>query len=297
VDGQTVVIGLGLAVSAAVLCAASYLDWRTRRVSNKFWILLSVVAMTLLIARVFADDAPLEYLLILVPVLAILADIYLDLGEDNNLSGIISIVEYSLAIVAVVYLGYLWADDEYFVHLMTIPVMMLIVVLLYALDVVRGGADAKALVALSIMFPFHPSVASLPLIDPQHSISEIMFPFSFVVLVNAAFMVAFLPILFAAKNLASGEFRSPHGFLGYMMDVETAREKHVWLMERIVDGKHRMYTRPKRAENLDTELTLLTDAGYDRVWITPKIPFIIPLFVSLLFTTVVGNLLVLVMGV
>lgn len=296
-DGQTVVIGLGLAVSAAVLCAASYLDWRTRRVNNKFWILLSVIAMALLVARIFVDDAPLEYLLILVPVLAILADIYLDLGENSSLSGIISIIEYSSAIVAVICLGYLWADDEYFVHLMTVPVMMLIVVLLYAFDIVRGGADAKALVALSIMFPFHPSVASFPLIEPQYSVSEIMFPFSLVVLVNAAFMVAFLPIVFAVKNLASGEFRSPYGFLGYRMDVDVARRKHVWLMERIVDGKHRMYTRPKRAEDLDAELALLTEAGHDRVWITPKIPFIIPLFASLLFTTVVGNLLVLLMGV
>jgi preflagellin peptidase FlaK len=174
--------------------------------------------------------------------------------------------------------------------------MMLVVVVLYILDVIRGGADAKALIALSIMFPFYPNLGPFPLIGADNWQVEVFFPFSFVILVNAAIVVAFMPLVFLARNLVAREFKSPQGFLGYKLDVATARSRHVWLMERIEDGKHRTYTRPMRDEDLSKEINLLAEAGHERVWVTPKVPFIIPMFISLIFTSLVGNLLTVLMG-
>ncbi len=257
---------------------------------------LSAAAIVLLVARVIVDDAPLEYLLVLVPVLAVLADVYGPSEESGRLSRFLPIISYAVALVLTAYLAYLWVDDRYFAHLLTAPIMMILVVLLYMLDIVRGGADAKALIALSIMFPFYPHIGSLPIIAADNSFTEILFPFAFVVLVNSAIIVAFTPIAFAARNLAAGEFTLPYALVGYKLNADDIKTRQVWLMERVEGGAHRMYTRPRRDEQLSEEVDRLVSAGHHRIWVTPKVPFIIPMTIALVFTAVVGNILVIIMG-
>ena len=295
-DAPDTLTALQLASSMLILGYASVLDWRTRRVGNLYWILLSIMAIVLLCARVLADDEPVEYLLILVPVLAVLADIYGPFGESDGAARFVPLLLYGVAIGSTVYLAHMWIDNIYFAHLLTIPVMMIAIVVMYMLDIIRGGADAKALVAISVMFPFYPDIGSFPMIEAINAFAEVVFPFSFVVLVNAAIIVAFTPIAFAAKNLAAGEFEFPFGFLGYRLDAETAKSSKVWLMERMEDGAHRRFTRPQRDEELEEEVDKLMTAGHKRIWVTPKVPFIIPITLSLVFTTVVGNILLVLMG-
>ncbi len=295
-DAQDAITAVQLVFSVAVLCYASVLDWRTRRVGNRVWVLLSAIAMALLVVRVLVDDAPVEYLLVLVPVVAILADVYGSSDEAGAWTKLLPLASYAVAIIVTVYLAYLWADDRYFAHLLTAPVMMLAIVVMYMLDLIRGGADAKAFIAISIMFPFYPEIGPIPLITAEGSFAEVLFPFSFVVMMTATIVAAYSPIVFALRNLASREFAMPYAFLGYRMDAETARTKHVWLMERMEEGGHVRYIRPRRDEDLSEELDKLVSAGYSRVWVTPMTPFIVPMTIALVFTAVVGNFLVPIMG-
>ena len=295
-DDTTFITIIQIITAGSILGYASYLDFKTRRVSNRFWIVLSVIAIAILSLRMVIEEVRLEYLLILVPILAILADVYIDFRDDSPLAGFAPLLEYGCAIASTIILAYMWRDDEYFLHLMTIPVMMFAIIVMYAFDIIRGGADAKALIALSIMFPFYPQIDVFPIIALGDWYTEVFFPFSFIVLVNAAILVAFLPILFIVKNIASREFEIPYAFLGYKMDADEIRGKHVWLMEHIVDGNHVRHTKPRRKEELESEVEQLVAAGHGRLWITPKVPFIIPIFASLVFTTIVGNILLPIMN-
>ena len=283
-----------LIASALILGYGSFTDWKTRRAKNELWLALSVVGIVLLPLQVMARDLPLGALLVLIPILAILSDIYLDSEGEGILNRAAPYAKYGVAIASIVILALFWPRDLESAHLLAMPIMMLVIVLMYMVDIVRGGADAKALIALSIIFPYYPAVGSFPLLSPDNGYAQLVFPFSFVVLINAAIIVALLPIGFAVKNISSREFEYPFGLLGYKMDVENARSKFVWLMERIEDGKLVRYTRPKRDEDLESELDLLSKAGHKRVWITPKIPFIIPISISLIFSVTVGNLLLLI---
>lgn len=282
---------LRLLAAVAILSYASILDWRTRRVNNIYWIAMACLGLLLIPVQLATDKEPLKYALVLAPILAILSDIYWDLPEQSKIAKVAPALKYALAIALVVVLGYLWIDQEYFQHLLAVPVLMLFIVLMYMLDVVRGGADAKALIALSILFPFQPTFGSLPLLRPETVTAGILFPFAFVVLINAAIIVALFPIGYLLKNLAAREYRFPYGLLGYKMDVDVLKGKHVWLMENMEDGKHRLHVRPRGKEDLDKEATLLGAAGHKRVWVTPKIPFIIPIAASLVLTTIFGNFL------
>jgi len=236
----------------------------------------------------------MSYLLVLIPVLAILSDIYLETPEGSAWGKYGPFVSYSIALIAIFGLGYLWVGEEYFQHILAIPVMMLVIVVFYMLDIIRGGADAKALIALTILFPLHPQIGDFPILQSDSGSAEILFPFSFVILINAAIVVAVLPIGFLIKNLASRELGFPGAFLGYKMNIDEIPGKHVWLMERMDNGIHRSYVRPRSDEDLPAEIARLSRAGYKRVWITPKIPFIIPMTISLVISTILGNLLLLV---
>lgn len=282
-----------MAAAIAVLAYASLLDLRTRRVPNGYWIGLSVLGLVLLSGQIIADDGPLAHLAILLPIILILADVFVEARVSGKAARTIAIAEYASAIIVLVLLSLEYGSDEYFRHLITVPAMMLVVVLLYMLDAVKGGADAKALISLAILFPFYPNISSAPLLSPETAELEIFIPFTFAVLVTAAIIVAVTPIGFLVKNIANKELRFPQALLGYRMNTEDARGKHVWLMERVVGGEHLTYTRPKAEEDLARELSLLEKAGYRRVWVTPKVPFIVPMLVGLVVCATLGNPLLL----
>ena len=279
---------LRLAPAIIVLAYASVLDWRTRRVPNTYWIALSLVGLALIPIQLLADEKDLKFLLIMVPILVILSDVYWG-SEEGPLAKYMPVAKYAVAVVAIVALAYLWGTDGYFQHFLAVPIMMLLIVAMYMLDVIRGGADAKALLSLSILFPFYPVLGSFPILHSDAPSAEIIFPFSFVILITAAVLVVLLPLGFLAKNLASRDFRFPLAFLGYKMESAEIGKSHVWLMERIQDGRHVTSTRTRRDEDLGKEVEALSEAGYKRIWVTPKIPFIVPMTASIILSAVIGN--------
>lgn len=290
-DSAESINALRLILSLSVLAYASFLDLRTRKVPNVYWIGLGVAGLGLILVQLYVDDMPIEYLLIFVPILAILADVYLGSEEETTRAKLTTFGKYALALGSILALAYQYGGDEYFQHLLAIPIIMLFVVVMYMLDIVRGGADAKALISLSILFPFYPAFGSLPFIHGETSAAETLLPFSFSILVNAAIIVALTPLVFLARNLSRKEFAFPLGLLGYKLDTAEIANKHVWLMESIMDGKLVTHVRPRKQEDQKADIEFLASSGYKRVWVTPKIPFILPMLVSLILTTVVGNIL------
>jgi len=281
---------LRVGIAVVVLGYASVRDVKDRRVPNAPWLILAIIGLVLVPVQISVDNMPLEYALVLVPILAILADVYWDAGEGSRLARWGPYVKYAFAIVALVALGYYWSTDSYFQYLLAAPIMMLFVVVLYMADVIRGGADAKALISLAILFPRYPILGGLPWLDGAGGTGQLFFPFSFVILINAAIFTALLALVFLAKNVAVGDRRFPQALLGYRVETSKLKGKHVWLMERIEDGTNKVYSRPRSEEDLEHEIALLNEAGLTKVWITPKIPFIVPMLASLIFSTVVGNL-------
>ena len=290
-----------------IMSAAAMSDWKTRRVSYKAWIVMGITGMALLAMEMFqAEDVLLEPLyapahyLIFIPIVILFFDVFWDREPifDNGVDPL-PIVFYLLALAAVIALVMMEGTTREVLMLLTIPAMILVAELFYYTGLLHGGADAKALMSLAILFPFYPQIDGLPFIQLSGSPLiveniQMIFPFAFLLLTNAAILqVITVPLAFLFKNLARRDTGFPEMFLGYRMDLDQVPKKFVWPMELVRDNEVVMVIFPKRGSDAKKELALLREKVIERIWVTPKIPFIIPMLLGLIFSIIVGNLMML----
>lgn len=165
-----------------------------------------------------------------------------------------------------------------------------------------GGADAKALIAIAILFPYYPQIdvfnLSLPVFYTSRSII-----FGLAVFGNALALNLVLPIGLFVYNMltvpARERWSSPVSiFTGYMADVEGIKGKYVRLIHRYSEEDGQL--KKKRAFG-GTEVD---DATYqnllkwksegkvgDKVWVTPKIPFLIPITLGFIVAIIFADIL------
>ena len=281
-----------VAVSCLVLLLASRSDWKTRMASDSFWIVLGGFGILFLALKMTSDGVSLLYLLFLVPLAVIFFDTFWDrkgMFEDGMNPVPIGVYLAAFVILGAL-IGMFW-QSAYLWELMTILVMFAIIILLYQFNMIKGGADAKALMALSIVFPVYPVIDSLPLIVIPVDVAQYAFPFSLLILFNAALLTIVVPIGMFFYNLARGSRKLPVMFFGYRMTVSEARKKFVWPLEYVVEGGRKLTLFPKTMDSYEEVYDALEKSGADTIWVTPKMPFLIPITISILFSSVVGNII------
>ncbi len=157
--------------------------------------------------------------------------------------------------------------------------------LLYLLWRLRlfGGADAKALMVAALLCPFPLVAAPGPRLPA--------FPPAFDALMDGTLVLMLYPLFLLVWNLAHGRARFPAAFLGLPMTLAEARNRHVWPMQRVgEDGTLRWQYWQKIGGDLDEAYLALERAGVDAVWVTPKIPFLVPLALGWVLAGTLGNL-------
>lgn len=142
-----------------------------------------------------------------------------------------------------------------------------------------GGADAKALLAIAILAPIFPHMGSLPLWIPV-----VELPFAMTVFINSLLIYLAIPIVLLFWNLKNGVIEFPFSLLGYKMKASEIGKKFVWPMEKIEDGKRKKSIMPQQ----DVDVSVFGD---DEMWVTPKIPFLIPLAAGYFISFVLGDIL------
>ena len=177
------------------------------------------------------------------------------------------------------------------IYLVFIPIMIILVYVLFQLRLIFGGADAKALMALAVLLPF-PVLQWIPtnIGLPNLPYGETQLPYCWGVFFNALFIFLFIPLALFIFNIIKRDFRFPHVFLGYKMTTEKAREKFVWPLEKIENGKQKFVYMPKEFD-IDEELNKFQQNNIKEIWVTPKIPFMIPLLFGFICAFIFGDLL------
>ena len=169
-------------------------------------------------------------------------------------------------------------------YLIFIPIMIGLIYLLFQMKLIFGGADAKALMAIAILAPFQPMIENLPVYRGS------VMPFSWTIFSNSIIIFLFVPLSLLIFNIAKRNIKFPYAFLGYKMGIEKAKEKFVWPLEKLVDGKRKFMYMPKEFD-VDEELEEFEKNGITEIWVTPKIPFMIPLLGGFICSFIIGDIL------
>lgn len=279
-------------LSFIVLLAASRSDWKTRTASDWYWVILGLVGLGFLAFQIYSDDADPLYYLFLIPVAVVFFDVFWDRkGIFENGINPLPLLLYAASAAALILLAATFWQEVYFWQLISILFMFLLIIIFYQLNLIKGGADAKALLCLSIVFPSYPDLSPYVLIGVPIDIAQYLFPFSLLVLFNAALLSLAVPVMLFFYNLAKGDRKVPVMFFGYRIPVDEARKKFVWPLEYVEEGRRVFRILPRSLDSYDKEYDELKALGAEEIWVTPKIPFLIPITVSLLFSALVGNII------
>ena len=169
-------------------------------------------------------------------------------------------------------------------YLVFVPIMIALMYVLFQMRLIFGGADAKALMALAILVPLHPTINSFPLWQSS------LMPAPWIIFSNSVVLFLVIPLTLLIYNLAKRNLRFPYCVLGYKMSVEKAKEKFVWPLEKIKDGKRKFVYTPKEFD-VEKELLEFEKNGIKEIWITPKVPFMIPLLAGFITSFIIGDIL------
>ncbi len=297
-----------LVLGTGFLAVAAASDVRTRRVRDPLWVVMGAVGLGVLAVQLVASNVPVNFWLFAGSGAILFFAVFYGhplFDEDGvHLRPIRILV---LAAAALGWVGGLLlpipayftqfgavAPSVSFSQLATVPVLLVVYEGFYQLGLLRGGADAKAMMAVTLLVPAYPDAAPFPLISLPAGVATPMsnlFPFSLAVLVNAAILFLAVPLAYLVVNAARRDIEMPQALFGTKAPLDKI-PPHVWLMERVdARGERIAVLFPSRTKDDSEEIAKLKAAGADRVWVQPKVPFLLPLLVGFLLAFFVGNLM------
>jgi len=181
------------------------------------------------------------------------------------------------------FVQYLTIEFDNIFYLIFIPIMIVLMYIFFQLRLIFGGADAKAMMALAILVPLEPSIFEFPILTS-------FMPFSWVILSNSVLLFLLIPMSLFIYNIGLRNIKFPYCLLGYKLSLEKAKERFVWPLEKIVDGKRKFSYIPMEFD-VEDDLETFEKNGVMEIWVTPKIPFMIPLLIGFLCSFILGDIL------
>ncbi len=155
-----------------------------------------------------------------------------------------------------------------------------------------GGADAKALMCLAVLFPFYPDLGLFPILNTGFGI------FAFSVLANSVIFAPLLMLALLARNLLvegfRGFFRTPLYYIaGYRIPVEKIRFHNLF---EFLDERGRLKRVRRAVEPNEEIISRLKESGLKSIWVTPALPFIIFITFGYSLALIFGDVLFFLIG-
>lgn len=171
-----------------------------------------------------------------------------------------------------------------------------------------GGADAKALIAIAIVFPMYPVINLGGIFFPL--VVKMLSPvFSLSVLGNAVALTIVVPVFVLMNNLTKVPLKellsNPLGAVSaYKTGIRKVNGRFQRLQHRYEEAddgtvKSRPVFRGIEAdEETLNRLKKWNKEGKigDQVWVTPKLPFLIPITLGFIIAIFFGDILMLIVG-
>lgn len=265
---------------AAILVSASVFDWKYREIPDWHWFMIFAIAIALSIYKVI--DLEIGFVGTLIPVC--IAFIAFDCLYDRDTSTAMDFIVYG-GIISVSIMGFMNLPDEVAKVFLSIPIMYAVMTVLYYTGIVKGGADAKSIIAIATVFPTYPEFLGLPLIDVPEGLMARFFIPAFAVLTMALVISLLYGLYNVVRNVKDGNVLFPQMILGMIMPLDRAKTSKVWPMEDVVDGESVILSSGTEDPNAWKRLE---SYGKKDVWVTAIIPFLVPITIAYALMVVLG---------
>ncbi len=165
-----------------------------------------------------------------------------------------------------------------------------------------GGADAKSLIVISIILPSYPAFHAFGFDFPLNR--PLIDLFSFGILGNAVLLTVVVPLGLALYNISRMGLHIDNPlyiFIGYKSRISDLADKHIKLIQSFEEENGLVKFRFRRGgidinEEIISDLKALSEKKLikDEVWVTPGLPFMIPItlgfFVALFYGDMITEL-------
>jgi len=151
-----------------------------------------------------------------------------------------------------------------------------------------GGADAKALMVLALIFPVHPQIWILPTLNRGFEILAFSTLSNSVIFSPAVVLFVFLKNV--KRGLKGGKIL--YYFTGYKVDADKIPRFHN-LLEYMKDGKLERGRRgiEPNEKIISALIQAKREGKIDGVWVTPGLPFLVFITAGFYISIILGDIL------
>lgn len=315
---------LRISILTIFMAIAARSDFETLSVRNRHWVRWSVPVILILLVEIVSENMGIANLCMVFSLVAVFSFCFYDplnprdFTDWNQNQALLSVV-YALGLVGFVYGANVYSDTN-FVDLVlgdesdettlwwSMNGAFLTSVIFYGswrIGLIQGGADVKALILVTMVFPSWAFVPDqmYPLVeDPLFRMPPSMVLF---IWAAAAFLVA-PPIIFI-QNIARGNISSLSDLkmawhatkrrISNLKEAPDSESYQSWILTEAIEKNGEMSAvdrilpsrRLSDVQDQDKQFELLEELGLDSVWITTKHPFLVYLFLAILPMLLLGD--------
>tara|TARA_B100000902_G_scaffold33519_2_gene40208 strand:+ start:3346 stop:4314 length:969 start_codon:yes stop_codon:yes gene_type:complete len=283
-------------IGFVILSYGSWSDLKTRRVPNLVWIYGGILGSVLLVYELSTiwEYYGLYIWALLFATLTLFFNSFVDEYILDKNQAILWKSSQYLAILCSIYFFFSFDSNDIsknnyqLLDFISIPILMILMYVWFYFGPTIGGADVKAIMAISLITPFSITFTD----DSLTAFDERGFPYPFVIFMNSLLIYLFIPICLAILNIIKGNIERPFFqiFLGTKMELNKAKESFVWPMQQVVGKRVVMVAFVKHKSDSNKDWNRLEEKGIDYPWVTFKIPYIIPLALSFVITAFFGDI-------
>ena len=315
---------LRISILTIFMASAARSDFETLSVRDRHWTRWSVPVVLILLVEMTSENMGIANFCMVFSLLAVFSFCFSkppnprDFRDWNQNQALLFVV-YALGLVGFVYGAIVYSDTN-FIDLVlgdesrkttlwwSMNTAFLTSAIFYGswrIGLIQGGADVKALILVTLVFPSWSFVPDqmYPLVeDPLFRMPPSMVLF---IWAAAAFLVA-PPIIFI-QNAARGNITSIsdlkmawHATKRRISDVKEAPDSESyqsWILTEAIEKNGQMTVvdrilpsgRLSNTQDEETQFELLESLGLDSVWITTKHPFLVYLFLAILPMLLLGD--------
>ncbi|MAW22157.1 MAG: hypothetical protein CMA16_01770 [Euryarchaeota archaeon] len=319
VDSDLILGWARMAVLILCMAWAAWFDHKERKVSNEHWIVWTKPIVFIWTLDLLMQQPHWSVWLTASALLAYASGSVVgrptlrDVRAGNRLDQIV-LVWYLLSVIGIIAAGFRFASTSpldvlvgdaspdatlwwsYVGALFTI----LIIDLAWRLRFIHGGADAKALMWVTLLFP---SWSSVPVFYTSAMDEAVLhLPPSLSLLIWGGFLFILIPFVLFFRNIVSGSVKSfsdlTMAWMALCVPLKEVRERHVWLLtdtmempngEIVLSHRRRAPRRTPTDVQMNEHIERLETFGAERIWVSLKLPLLLFLFPAIVPLWLIGD--------